>query len=211
MIIVIDGPAGSGKSSVSQLIASQLGINYLDTGSMYRMITYYFLINQLSFDEQTIKDNLDYINITYVDNQLLLNGEDVSANLRSNEINDKIKIISNDKNVRSKMIVDQRNIASQSDFICDGRDLGTIVFPNADYKFYLTASVDVRAKRRYLENQQLGIKGDIEQIKRSISERDYNDMHREIAPLKQAADAIVIHTDNLTLNEVCDLIISFVK
>ena len=209
MLIVLDGPAGSGKSSVSKLIANKLKINYLDTGSMYRMITYYFLSENIMLTPENIKQYLDNINISWNGSSLLLNNEDVNKHLRSNEINEAIKIISNNKDVRSKMIILQREIANSGDFVCDGRDLGTVVFPDCQHKFYLTASVDVRANRRYLENQKLGIKGSLEDIKTSIESRDYNDMHREIAPLKQADDAIVIDTDQLSIDQVVDKIISY--
>lgn len=209
MLIVLDGPAGSGKSSVSKLIANKLKINYLDTGSMYRMITYYFLSENIMLTPENIKQYLDNINISWNGSSLLLNNEDVNKHLRSNEINEAIKIISNNKDVRSKMIILQREIANSGDFICDGRDLGTVVFPYCQHKFYLTASVDVRANRRYLENQKFGIKGSLEDIKASIQSRDYNDMHREIAPLKQADDAIVIDTDQLNIDQVVDKIISY--
>ena len=209
MLIVLDGPAGSGKSSVSKLIANKLKINYLDTGSMYRMITYYFLSENIMLTPENIKQYLDYIDISWNGSSLLLNNEDVNKHLRSNEINEAIKIISNNKDVRSKMIILQREIANSGDFICDGRDLGTVVFPDCQHKFYLTASVDVRANRRYLENQKFGIEGSLEDIKASIESRDYNDMHREIAPLKQADDAIVIDTDQLSIEQVVDKIISY--
>lgn len=209
MLIVLDGPAGSGKSSVSKLIANKLKINYLDTGSMYRMITYYFLSENIMLTPENIKQYLDNINISWNGSSLLLNNEDVNKHLRSNEINEAIQIISNNKDVRSKMIILQREIANSGDFICDGRDLGTVVFPYCQHKFYLTASVDVRANRRYLENQKLGIEGSLEDIKASIESRDYNDMHREIAPLKQADDAIVIDTDQLSIDQVVDKIISY--
>ncbi len=210
MLIVIDGPAGSGKSSVSKIIADKLNINYLDTGSMYRMITYYFLKNDLSLDEASIINHIDEINISYTNNKLLLNNEDVEQFIRSNEINSNIGSIANSKTVREKMIELQRSIVENNDFIVDGRDLGTVVFPNCKNKFYLTASVDTRAKRRFEQNKRLGIDSDLDQIKASIKQRDENDMNREISPLKQADDAILIDSSDLSLEEVVNKIISLV-
>ena len=210
MLIVIDGPAGSGKSSVSKIIADKLNINYLDTGSMYRMITYYFLKNNLSLDEASIINYIDEINISYTNNKLLLNNEDVEQFIRSNEINSNIGSIANSKTVREKMIELQRSIVENNDFIVDGRDLGTVVFPNCKNKFYLTASVDTRAKRRFEQNKRLGIDSDLDQIKASIKQRDENDMNREISPLKQADDAILIDSSDLSLEEVVNKIISLV-
>lgn len=210
MLIVIDGPAGSGKSSVSKIIADKLNINYLDTGSMYRMITYYFLENNLSLDEATITKHIDEINMSYANNKLLLNDEDVEQFIRSNEINSNIGSIANSKTVREKMIELQRSIVQGNDFIVDGRDLGTVVFPYCENKFYLTASVDTRAQRRFEQNQQLNIASDLEAIKESIKKRDENDMNREISPLKQADDAIIIDSSDLSLEEVVNKIISLV-
>lgn len=210
MLIVIDGPAGSGKSSVSKIIADKLNINYLDTGSMYRMITYYFLKNNLSLDEASIINYIDEINMSYTNNKLLLNNEDVEQFIRSNEINSNIGSIANSKIVREKMIELQRSIVENNDFIVDGRDLGTVVFPNCKNKFYLTASVDTRAKRRFEQNKRLGIDSDLDQIKASIKQRDKNDMNREISPLKQADDAILIDSSDLSLEEVVNKIISLV-
>lgn len=210
MLIVIDGPAGSGKSSVSKIIADKLNINYLDTGSMYRMITYYFLKNNLSLDEANIINYIDEINMSYTNNKLLLNNEDVEQFIRSNEINSNIGSIANSKTVREKMIELQRSIVENNDFIVDGRDLGTVVFPNCKNKFYLTASVDTRAKRRFEQNKRLGIDSDLDQIKASIKQRDKNDMNREISPLKQADDAILIDSSDLSLEEVVNKIISLV-
>lgn len=210
MLIVIDGPAGSGKSSVSKIIADKLNINYLDTGSMYRMITYYFLKNNLSLDEASIINYIDEINMSYTNNKLLLNNEDVEQFIRSNEINSNIGSIANSKTVREKMIELQRSIVENNDFIVDGRDLGTVVFPNCKNKFYLTASVDTRAKRRFEQNKRLGIDSDLDQIKESIKQRDKNDMNRKISPLKQADDAILIDSSDLSLEEVVNKIISLV-
>lgn len=208
MLITIDGPAGSGKSSVAKLIAKKLNYNYLDTGSMYRMITYYFLHKNIDINPLTISQELDNIYITYIDGVMYLNHENVDDKIRSLEVNQTISQIASSQLVREAMVKMQREIVKNGNFIADGRDLGTYVFPDCEHKFYLTASVDVRAKRRLLENIEKNLDTDLDVIKENIIARDYADMHREIAPLKQADDAILINTDDLTLEEVADLIIN---
>lgn len=208
MLITIDGPAGSGKSSVAKLIAKKLNYNYLDTGSMYRMITYYFLHKNIDINPLTISQELDNIYITYIDGVMYLNHENVDDKIRSLEVNQAISQIASSQLVREAMVSMQREIVKNGNFIADGRDLGTYVFPDCEHKFYLTASVDVRAKRRLLENIEKNLDTDLDVIKENIIARDYADMHREIAPLKQADDAILINTDDLTLEEVADLIIN---
>lgn len=208
MLITIDGPAGSGKSSVAKLIAKKLNYNYLDTGSMYRMITYYFLHENIDINPLTISQELDNIYITYIDGVMYLNHENVDDKIRSLEVNQAISQIASSQLVREAMVSMQREIVKNGNFIADGRDLGTYVFPDCEHKFYLTASVDVRAKRRLLENIEKNLDTDLDVIKENIIARDYADMHREIAPLKQADDAILINTDDLTLEEVADLIIN---
>lgn len=211
MLITIDGPAGSGKSSVAKLVAKKLGINYLDTGSMYRMVTYYFLKNNIEVNEHTIAQNIDDLYFNYVDGTIYLNHENIDQYLRSLEINQNVSKIASSKLVRDVLVNIQRNIVSSGDFIVDGRDLGTYVFPQCKHKFYLTASVDTRAYRRLLENKELGLDTDLMTIKQNIAHRDYTDMNREIAPLKQAEDAIFINSDHLSLDEVANIIINNLK
>ena len=201
MIIAFDGPAGSGKSTIAKIISKKLGITYLDTGAMYRAVTLYFLENGVDFnDEEQVKINLDKINLEFKNDDLYLNNKDVSVQIRE------IKI------VREKMVDLQRKMSGQQSVILDGRDIGTVVFPNADYKFYITASVDVRARRRYEEEMKKG-KSDIslDEVKKSIQNRDLIDSTREVTPLKKADDAIEIDTSNMTIEQVLERIISYIK
>ena len=213
MIIAFDGPAGSGKSTIAKIISEKLGITYLDTGAMYRAVTLYFLENGVDFnDEEQVKINLDKINLEFKNDDLYLNNKDVSVQIREKNINDNVSFVSAIKIVREKMVDLQRKMSGQQSVILDGRDIGTVVFPNADYKFYITASVDVRARRRYEEEMKKG-KSDIslDEVKKSIQNRDLIDSTREVTPLKKADDAIEIDTSNMTIEQVLERIISYIK
>ena len=213
MIIAFDGPAGSGKSTIAKIISEKLGITYLDTGAMYRAVTLYFLENNVDFnDEEQVKINLDKINLEFKNDDLYLNNKDVSVQIREKNINDNVSFVSAIKIVREKMVDLQRKMSGQQSVILDGRDIGTVVFPNADYKFYITASVDVRARRRYEEEMKKG-KSDIslDEVKKSIQNRDLIDSTREVTPLKKADDAIEIDTSNMTIEQVLERIISYIK
>ena len=206
MLIVIDGPAGVGKSTVSKKIANILNISYLDTGAMYRIITYYFLKNKIIINDENIENNINNINITYKNNNLYLDNQLLRNELRTNEINENISIIAKNPIVREFLVKKQREIALTNSIILDGRDLGTYVFPEAKNKFYLTASSDVRAQRRFKENEEKGIDLSFLELKKQIEKRDKEDMTRKLAPLKKADDAIEINTDNLDIDEVVYLI-----
>lgn len=213
MIIAFDGPAGSGKSTIAKIISKKLGITYLDTGAMYRAVTLYFLENGVDFnDEEQVKINLDKINLEFKNDDLYLNNKDVSVQIREKNINDNVSFVSAIKIVREKMVDLQRKMSGQQSVILDGRDIGTVVFPNADYKFYVTASVDVRARRRYEEEIKNG-KSDIslDEVKKSIQNRDLIDSTREVTPLRKADDAIEIDTSNMTIEQVLERIISYIK
>ena len=213
MIIAFDGPAGSGKSTIAKIISKKLGITYLDTGAMYRAVTLYFLENGVDFnDEEQVKINLDKINLEFKNDDLYLNNKDVSVQIREKNINDNVSFVSAIKIVREKMVDLQRKMSGQQSVILDGRDIGTVVFTNADYKFYITASVDVRARRRYEEEMKKG-KSDIslDEVKKSIQNRDLIDSTREVTPLKKADDAIEIDTSNMTIEQVLERIISYIK
>ncbi|WP_455089789.1 (d)CMP kinase [Peptoanaerobacter stomatis] len=212
MIIAIDGPAGAGKSTISKLIANRLGIMYIDTGAMYRAVTYYFLQNDVKFDDKDgIKSSLDKIDIDFDRDKVYLCNQDVTSQIRSNIVNENVSDVSAIDVVREKMVDMQRLMSKKKSVLLDGRDIGTVVFPSADYKFYLTASVDVRAKRRYLEEQNKGnINISIEEIKKSIENRDYIDSNRKISPLKKADDAVEIDTSDMSIDEVVNKVINMV-
>lgn len=212
MIITIDGPAGTGKSTVAKLLAEKLGFVYLDTGAMYRAVTLYFLDNNINFDdEELIKSKMDEINITFNKTCTLLNNVDVSKEIRSDRVNKNVSPVSALKAVRDKLTSLQRKCAVNTSLVCEGRDMGSVVFPNAEHKFFLSASVDVRAKRRYDEELQKGMQPDFDEIKKSIQNRDNIDSNRDIAPLKKAEDAIEIDTSFLGIQDVLELLADYVE
>lgn len=213
MIIAFDGPAGSGKSTIAKIISEKLGITYLDTGAMYRAVTLYFLENNVDFnDENQVKINLEKIELEFINDKLYLNNKDVSAQIREKNVNDNVSFVSAIRIVREKMVDLQRKMSGKKSVVLDGRDIGTVVFPNADYKFYITASVDVRARRRYEEELQKGISNlSLDEVKKSMENRDYIDSNREVTPLRKADDAIEIDTSYMSIEEVLKKILSYIK
>ena len=216
MNIAVDGPAGAGKSTIARLAAKELGFIYVDTGAMYRAIALYLLDNDTDInDEAALKSALDNININivYENNvqHVFLNLQDVSTEIRSEKVGKMASTSSALAPVRAKLLDLQRDIAAKNDVIMDGRDIGTNILPNAELKIYLTASVDVRAKRRYKELQLHGENPDLEEIKKGIEQRDFQDMNRDIAPLKQAEDAVYLDTSDMDIPEVVDKIIQLKK
>lgn len=205
--IAIDGPAGAGKSTIAKKIAKDLGFIYVDTGAMYRAMAYYFLQKGIgSQDEENIsrecqnaKITIEYIN---GEQQVLLNSENVNPYIRNEEVGNMASATSVYPRVREKLVELQKELAAESNVIMDGRDIGTCVLPNAQVKIYLTASVETRAKRRYDELTEKGISCDMEEIKKDIEERDYRDMHREMSPLKQAEDAVLVDSSELNIEQV---------
>lgn len=213
MIIAVDGPAGAGKSTISKLVAKKLGIQYLDTGAMYRAVTLYFLENNVDFSNiDEVENSLDKIHIDFLNNILFLNNIDVSKQIREKNVNDNVSAVSAIAIVREKMVDLQRKMSNNKSVILDGRDIGTVVFPNANYKFFLVASVDIRAQRRYKEELEKGNKSaNIDDIKKSIENRDYIDSTRKVTPLKKADDAIQIDTSYMNIEEVVESIISYIQ
>ena len=213
MIIAFDGPAGSGKSTVAKIISEKLGITYLDTGAMYRAVTLYFLENNVDFnDENQVKINLEKIELEFINDKLYLNNKDVSVQIREKNVNDNVSFVSAIRIVREKMVDLQRKMSGKKSVALDGRDIGTVVFPNADYKFYVTASVDVRARRRYEEELQKGKTNiSFDEVKKSMENRDYIDSNREVTPLKKADDAIEIDTSGMSIEQVLEKILSYIK
>ena len=219
LVIAIDGFSSTGKSSISKVVADTLGLIHIDTGAMYRAITLFGLRNfkdeKQEIDLSKLLQNLNEISLEFRENsgklEIYLNGENVSKEIRTTEVSDNVSFIAKHPEVRARLVVLQRDIAEKQGVIMDGRDIGTVVLPNADYKFFLTASADERARRRFLELQSLGIEITIEEVKQNLIERDRIDSEREISPLKQAEDAILIDNTNLNKEETIDLILSYIK
>ena len=219
LVIAIDGFSSTGKSSISKVVADTLGLIHIDTGAMYRAITLFGLRNfkneKQEIDLSKLLQNLNEISLEFRENsgklEIYLNGENVSKEIRTTEVSDNVSLIAKQPEVRARLVVLQRDIAEKQGVIMDGRDIGTVVLPNADYKFFLTASADERARRRFLELQSFGIETTIEEVKQNLIERDRIDSEREISPLKQAEDAILIDNTNLNKEETIDLILSYIK
>lgn len=209
IIIAIDGPAGAGKSTVAKKIAEQLNITYLDTGAMYRAVTYMLIETSTKFeDNDALQELLNNIDITYQDGWLCLNGKKIGEEIRTAVINQNVSKVSSSAAVRNAMTELQRNIGRQQSCIMDGRDVGTVVFPNADVKIFLIADVEKRALRRHLENKNNGLESSLEEIRESILNRDKQDSERELAPLIKADDAIEIDTSDMNIDEVVAKIIN---
>ena len=209
--VAIDGPAGAGKSTIAKQLAKKMEFVYVDTGAMYRALAYYFLTQKIDpKDEAAINAAVEHADVTiaYVEGeqQVLLNEENVNAYLRTEEVGNTASITSVYPAVRSKLVALQQKLAQTTDVIMDGRDIGTCVLPNAQVKVYLTASVATRAKRRYDELLAKGETADLGQIATDIEDRDYRDMHRELSPLKQAEDAVLVDSSDLTIEEVVAVI-----
>jgi len=210
--IAIDGPAGSGKSTISKIVAKRLDISYLDTGAMYRMCTLKALNEGVDLnDESAIIQCIDKIDIIIKKNRFYLDGKDVSDKIRVERVSKNVSKVAAVKEVREKMVSIQQQIASKTDVIMDGRDIGTHVLPNSNNKFYLNATVEERAKRRYDELNKKGELVDFEAIKKNIIERDKYDMNRSHAPLIKAEDAIEVDTTHLSIEEVVNYIIESVS
>lgn len=206
--IAIDGPAGAGKSTIARRLASELGYHYVDTGAIYRTVAYFMDLLGISpkdvdgveryIDELTIEIEYDEEGVQH----MMMNGMDVSADIRTQDISQKASLISAHAVVRDVLLDMQRAVARKHNVIMDGRDIGTVVLPRADVKIFLTADPAVRAKRRYDELIAKGQKADLQRIQKEIEQRDYQDTHREIAPLKQAKDAVKVDTSNLDIEGV---------
>ena len=203
-IIALDGPSGSGKSTIANLLADKLKISCLNTGSMYRALTLYFLENNIKKSENIDIKILKKINIDINEDKVFLNGKDVSQEIRDKEVTENVSWVSSIPVVREYLVEMQRKISKNKSIILDGRDIGTVVFPDAKYKFYLDASSFVRAKRRFEQNE---IDKSFEEIKKDIEKRDYLDSHREISPLKKAEDAIEIDSSDLTIDQTIEKIL----
>lgn len=211
--IAIDGPAGAGKSTIAKRVAKELGFIYVDTGAMYRSMALYFLRNGIKGDqEDKVADACKDIEVSieYEDGeqQVILNGENVNAYIRTEEVSMMTSDTSKYPKVREKLLSLQRDLAQKKDVIMDGRDIGTCVLPDADLKIYLTASSKERARRRFKEQKERGIECDFDQIEKDIITRDEQDMNREVSPLKQAEDAVLVDASDMTIEEVVNKVVS---
>ncbi len=210
-VVALDGPAGSGKSSISKMVADRLGFVHIDTGAMYRAVTLEALRRNIDLEKEEDYTFLDQTTILYQDNTIYLNGENVSDAIRSKEVTAAVSTACKFKTVRDRMVDYQRKSASTGKILMDGRDIGTVVLPNADVKIFLTASPEVRAKRRYDELVAKGQEVLYEDVLNDILIRDKKDSSREIAPLKKADDAILLDSSNLSKEEVCDAIATIIN
>jgi cytidylate kinase len=211
LIIAIDGPAGAGKSTVAKKVAARLGYAYIDTGAMYRAVTNEYLKSGKPFSDSFVTGLAEQIHITFAYgqgiNHVYVNGEEVTEAIRSLPVSRNVSAVSAVEGVRTAMVAQQREIGSKGGVVMDGRDIGTVVFPHADLKVFLTASVEERARRRYLELKQKGEDVSLEDLKKRIAERDHLDETRAISPLKCADDAYFLDSTNLSIEEVTDKII----
>lgn len=210
-IVTVDGPAGSGKSTIAKIIAKKYGFTYLDTGAMYRMIALYALENSISLaDTEAVEDMLKNTKLDIIGNQFFLNGKDVSEEIRTPRVSAIVSPVSAIKEVRVKLVDLQREISKGKSVILDGRDIGTVVFPNGDVKIFLVASPEERAKRRLKEYEDKGVEADYESVLASIKERDYLDSTRKESPLKKAEDAHEIDSSTMSIDEVVEAISKYI-
>lgn len=212
MIIAIDGPSGSGKSTLAKTIAKRINYDYLDTGAMYRLITFYFLKNNIQLtsnvDISWLKKN---INIEINKNEFYLNGKIIKNEIRTPEVTKNIAPFANNKIIRDYLIQLQREVAKNKNIIIDGRDIASVVFPNSEVKIYLDASPEIRAKRRVRQNKDLNIETNYEEILESIKIRDYKDMNRDIGPLVRVEEAYYINSSELSLKETEEKLIKVIR
>lgn len=209
--IAIDGPASSGKSTIAKLVAKQMNFTYINTGSMYRAICHYILDNNLSLDDPKLEEIIKTVEIDLDGDNVFLNGEDVSEVIRGHQVTNNVSEVSKVAFIRAILVKMQQEIAAKKDVVMDGRDIGTVVLKEADLKIFMVADVIERANRRYKDNLEKGIPTDFDRLVKEIEERDYIDSNREISPLKQAEDAILLDTTKMSINEVADYIMNLIK
>lgn len=213
--VAIDGPASAGKSTVAKIVAKKLHFIYCDTGAMYRSVTFAALKNHVKLDDdQALKELLKTIQIRFVpaepEQRVFVNDEEVTQAIRTPEITNNVSLVSAQPSVRAELTKRQQEIAEAGGIVMDGRDIGTTVLPNAEVKIFLVASVHERAVRRFKENQTKGIDTPLDVLEKEIEERDYKDSHREISPLTQAKDAVLVDTTSLTIDQVVDKILEII-
>ena len=215
-IVAVDGPAGSGKGTVTKLVGEREKLIYIDTGAMYRCVTLYMLRNQIDIENmKKVNESLENIKIQLKieknKQKVYLNGEDVSLEIRTEKVHQFVSPVSKIPMVREKLTEEQRKMSQSQDIIMEGRDIGTVVFPNADVKIYLDATPEERARRRVLQNKEKGIETSYEEVLENIKDRDYRDSNREIAPLRKAEDAIYIDSSDMTIEEVVNKVIDIIN
>lgn len=215
LVVAIDGPAGAGKSTIAKLVAEQLGYAYIDTGAMYRSVTLKFLQTGKEFDEEFIGGLSETMLIEFKPedkvNRVFVDGQEVTEAIRSSIVTNNVSRVAAISRVREAMVEQQRRMGKNGGVLMDGRDIGTVVFPNADIKIFLTATVEERAQRRYKELIAKGNTVDLIQLQQEIAERDKQDSERAISPLKQAEDALFLDTSDMTISEVAAFIINLVQ
>ena len=214
--VAIDGPAGAGKSTIAKKVAKEENFIYVDTGAMYRAIGLYIVRNGIDIhDKEAVEAAAPNakVSLTYENGEqvVVLNGENVNGFIRTEEVSQAASVTSAYPVVRELLFEMQQTLAKENDVVMDGRDIGTVVLPNAQAKIYLTASVEERARRRFEEYKKKGMDVDIEELKKEIAQRDHQDMTREIAPLKQADDAVLVDSSDMTIDEVTEAIMNIIK
>ena len=217
MVITIDGAAGVGKTTTAKELARKLGFKYLDTGAMYRAITYFFIQHQVDIESKNmVISSLDTLNLDVsfpIDRptKIVLDGEDISEDIRKKVVTNRVSQVSAIEDVRKKMVKIQKEIVSDGNFVVEGRDIGTVVFPNAEHKFFLVADYDIRAERRLKDFDNVNEKFDLSDIKNDLIRRDEHDKNRKFSPLKKAGDAIVINTSNCSVDEQVESIYKYIE
>ncbi len=210
--IAIDGPSGAGKSTIAKRVAQELAIDYIDTGAMYRAVGLKMLRLGIPMEEnEVLLEMLGNTDVDFSEGKVYLDGEDVSGLIRTQEVSKAASDCSAFASVRRKLVELQQAMGRRKSVIMDGRDIGTVVLRDAEYKFYLTATAEERAMRRYKELREKGSEDTYEKVLEDVNRRDYNDMHREVDPLRQAEDAVLIDSTNMSINEVVDFVISRVR
>ena len=217
MVITIDGAAGVGKTTTAKKLARMLGFRYLDTGAMYRAITYFFIQHQVDIESKNmVISSLDTLNLDVsfpIDRptKIVLDGEDISEDIRKKVVTNRVSQVSAIEDVRKKMVKIQKEIVSDGNFVVEGRDIGTVVFPNAEHKFFLVADYDTRAKRRLKDFHSVNEELDLSDIKNDLIRRDEHDKNRKLSPLKKAEDAVVIDTSNCSIDEQVESIYKYIE
>lgn len=200
--IAIDGPAGAGKSTIAKLVAEKLHFTYIDTGAMYRAITLKAIEKNIDLEDESKYDFIYTTKFEFKNTHLFMDDVDISERIRNHDVSNNVSLVSSFLSVRKELVKVQQKMAEHDNVVMDGRDIGYIVLPNADYKFFLTASIEERANRRQLDNEKRGIKSNLELLKSEIARRDYLDTTREHSPLKAADDAVIMDTSHSTIEEV---------